>query len=184
MTPHDWKRVKTIAGEAWTLPVTERIPYIARVCGADEALNAEVLSLLASMDAAVDCFEVAPTLRIDDIGTHANLTGCRVGVYEILSRIGAGGMGEVYKARDTRLNRIVAIKTVPLSASGAISRERTEHEARAVAALNHPHICTLYDIGNHDGLDFLVMQYVEGETLADRLSRGRLATGEALRYAD
>jgi serine/threonine protein kinase/Tol biopolymer transport system component len=184
MTPHDWKRVRAIAGEAWTLPVTERISYVARLCGADEALNAEVLSLLASMDAAVDCFEVAPTFRVNDIGVHASLIGCRVGVYEILSRIGAGGMGEVYKARDTRLNRIVAIKTVPLTASGPISRERTEHEARAVAALNHPHICTLYDIGNHDGLDFLVMQYVEGETLADRLSRGRLAVAEALRYAD
>jgi eukaryotic-like serine/threonine-protein kinase len=184
MTAHDWKRVKAIAGEAWILPVSDRIPYVARECGVDEPLNSEVLSLLASMDAAADCFEVPPAVRGGDIGVHRDLIGCQVGVYEILSRIGAGGMGEVYKARDTRLNRIVAIKTVPPGASGLISRERTEHEARAVAALNHPHICTLYDIGNHDGLDFLVLQYVEGETLADRLARGRLAPEEALRYAD
>ena len=184
MTLHDWKQVKAIAGEAWGLPAAERIPYIARACGTDEALNCEVLSLVASMDAAADCFEIPPTLLAHDVSGGASLIGCRVGVYEILSRLGAGGMGEVYKARDTRLNRIVAIKTVPLTASGPISRERTEHEARAVAALNHPHICTLYDIGNHDGLDFLVMQYVEGETLADRLSRGRLEVAEALRYAE
>jgi serine/threonine protein kinase/Tol biopolymer transport system component len=184
MTPHDWKRIRAIAGEAWTLPLTERIPYIARVCGTDEVLKAEVLSLLASMDAAADCFEVAPMLRRDDIRVHTNLIGCRVGVYEVLSRIGAGGMGEVYKARDTRLNRMVAIKTLPLSASGSLSRERAEHEARAIAALNHPYICTLYDIGNHDGLDFLVMQYVDGETLADCLLRGQLEIAEALRYGD
>src|SRR5271167_969545 len=102
-------------------------------------------------------------------------SGTRVGTYEILAAIGAGGMGEVYKARDTRLDRIVAIKVLPLHlADRAELRERFEREARTVASLNHPHICTLFDIGQQDGIDFLVMEYLEGETLAQRLQKGAL----------
>jgi predicted Ser/Thr protein kinase len=110
-------------------------------------------------------------------------TGSRLGPYEILSLLGAGGMGEVYKARDTRLDRIVAIKVLLAHvASDPQFRERFEREARAVAALNHPHICTLYDIGeapnpesqipNPDTIQFLVMEYLDGETLAERLAGG------------
>jgi serine/threonine protein kinase/Tol biopolymer transport system component len=116
--------------------------------------------------------------------------GVRLGPYEVLTPLGAGGMGEVYKAKDTRLDRTVAIKTLPAHvAADPDLRQRFEREARAVAALSHPHICTLYDIGNQDGVDFLVMEYLEGETLADRLARGAdparpgLPTEEALRYA-
>jgi len=184
MTPDDWKRVKAIAGDAWALPTAERTAYLARACVENEALNREVLSLLTWMDAAQNYFEIAPPLPGDALSGYPNLVGRRVGAYEILSRVGFGGMGEVYKARDTRLNRIVAIKAVPARARDPVSRERTEREARAIAALNHAHICTLYDICHHDGLDFLVMEYVEGETLADRLSRGRLTIAEALQYAD
>src|ERR1700694_3594465 len=101
--------------------------------------------------------------------------GTRLGPYEILAPLGAGGMGEVYRARDTRLDRTVAIKVLPehLSQKPQL-RERFEREARAVSSLNHPHICTLYDIGHQDGIAFLVMEYLEGETLADRLSKGPL----------
>ncbi len=107
----------------------------------------------------------------------------RLGPYEILDPIGAGGMGEVYRARDTRLDRIVAVKVLPAnSAAHAEARERFEREARAVSSLNHPHICTLFDIGTQDGIDFLVMEYLEGETLAARLARGALPTEEALRH--
>ena len=96
--------------------------------------------------------------------------GTRLGPYEILSAIGAGGMGEVYKARDTRLDRIVAIKVLPDHlADRAELRERFEREAKTIASLNHPHICTLYDTGHQDDIDFLVMEYIEGETLAQRL---------------
>ena len=95
------------------------------------------------------------------------LPGKRLGPHEILSSIGAGGMGEVYRARDTRLNRIVAIKVLPVHlANRSELRERFEREARTIASLNHPHICTLHDIGKQDGIDFLVMEYLEGETLA------------------
>ena len=111
-------------------------------------------------------------------------SGTRLGPYEVLSAIGAGGMGEVYRARDTRLDRIVAIKILPdHQASKPELRERFEREARAVAALNHPHICVLYDIGHQNGTDYLVMEYLEGETLAQRLSKGALPLDQVLRYA-
>ena len=108
----------------------------------------------------------------------------RLGPYEILSAIGAGGMGEVYKGRDTRLDRIVAIKVLPAHlADKPELRERFEREARTIASLNHPHICTLHDIGRQDGTDFLVMEYLEGETLASRLLKGPLPLGQVLQYA-
>ena len=108
-------------------------------------------------------------------------SGTRLGPYEILSPLGAGGMGEVYKGRDTRLDRTVAVKVLPEQlASNPQFRERFEREARSVGSLNHPHICTLHDVGRHDGVDFLVMEYLEGETLQDRLTRGAIPVAEAL----
>ncbi len=114
----------------------------------------------------------------------AILPGKRLGPYEILSSIGAGGMGEVYRAKDTRLDRIVAIKVLPTHlADKPDLRERFEREARTIASLNHPHICTLHDIGHQDGIDFLVMEYMEGETLAQRLLKGPLPLDQVLQYA-
>src|ERR1700719_985198 len=112
------------------------------------------------------------------------LPGRRLGPYEILNAIGAGGMGEVYKARDTRLDRIVAIKVLPTHlADRAELRERFEREAKTIASLNHSHICVLHDIGQQDGTDYLVMEYLEGETLAERLKKGPLPLDQVLRYA-
>ncbi len=109
--------------------------------------------------------------------------GKRLGPYEIVSPLGAGGMGEVYRARDTRLDRTVAIKILPPAfSSDPDRRARFEREARAVSALSHPHICALYDVGHQDSLDFLVMEYLEGETLAARLERGPLPPDQVLRY--
>jgi eukaryotic-like serine/threonine-protein kinase len=111
--------------------------------------------------------------------------GSRLGPYEIVSSLGAGGMGDVYRARDTRLDRAVAVKVLPDSlASDAAFRQRLHTEARAISQLSHPHICTLHDIGEQDGTTFLVMELIEGETLAQRLARqagGGLAPDEALR---
>src|SRR5580658_10546492 len=105
--------------------------------------------------------------------------GDKLGPYEILAPIGAGGMGEVWKARDTRLDRIVAIKVLlPQAAEG---RQRFEREARAISSLNHPFICGLYDVGSQDGTEYLVMEYVEGMTLADRLRKGPLPVSEVFR---
>jgi Tol biopolymer transport system component/predicted Ser/Thr protein kinase len=111
-------------------------------------------------------------------------SGTKLGPYEITGAIGAGGMGEVYRARDTRLGRDVAIKILPQHLTEkADARQRFEREARAVSSLNHAHICTLYDIGHQDGTDFLVMELLEGETLAKRLEKGPLPTSELLRIA-
>jgi eukaryotic-like serine/threonine-protein kinase len=111
-------------------------------------------------------------------------SGTRLGPYEIVAAIGAGGMGEVYKARDTRLDRAVAIKILPESlASDSQFRERFDREARAISQLTHPHICTLYDIGESVGTAFLVMEYLEGETVEQRLKEGALPLDEALKIA-
>ncbi len=100
-------------------------------------------------------------------------TGTKLGPYEIQSPLGAGGMGEVYRARDTRLDRSVAIKVLPAHLSSDPDLKlRLEREARAISSLQHPHICVLHDIGHQDGTDYLVMEYLEGETLADRLRKG------------
>ena len=107
----------------------------------------------------------------------------RLGPYEIVAAVGAGGMGEVYQARDSRLGRTVAIKVLPQEvAADPDRRRRFEQEARAVSALNHPHICTLYDVGRDGGVDFLVMEFLDGQTLAERLHQGRLPLAQALEY--
>jgi len=109
--------------------------------------------------------------------------GTRLGPYEILSRLGQAGMGEVHKARDTRLDRIVAIKVLPPALSAKPeARQRFEREARAVSSLNHPHICVLHDIGRQDETDYIVMELLEGETLAERLAKGPMPTDQVLRY--
>ena len=109
--------------------------------------------------------------------------GTRLGPYEIVAPLGAGGMGEVYKAADIRLGRAVALKVLPdhLSARPEI-RQRFEREARAISQLSHPHICALYDVGNHDGVEYLVMELLEGHTLAERLERGPLPPSQVLQY--
>ena len=110
--------------------------------------------------------------------------GSRIGPYEILEPLGKGGMGEVYRARDTRLDRTVAIKVMTeLVAGTAESRERFEREARAISQLNHPNICTLHDVGHQDGVSYLVLEYLEGETLASRIARGAVPPAEALPIA-
>ncbi|MBZ5594925.1 MAG: serine/threonine-protein kinase [Acidobacteriia bacterium] len=109
--------------------------------------------------------------------------GTRLGPYEILSPLGAGGMGEVYRARDTRLDRTIAIKILPSHLSeNPEARQRFDREARAISSLNHPNICTLHDVGHEDGIDYLVMEYLEGETLAERLIKGPLPAEQLLKY--
>src|SRR6516225_6823530 len=109
--------------------------------------------------------------------------GTKLGPYEIQSPLGAGGMGEVYRARDTRLDRTVAIKILPAHLSdNAEAKQRFEREAKTISSLNHPHICVLYDVGHQDRTDYLVMECVEGETLAKRLEKGPLPLEQVLKY--
>jgi eukaryotic-like serine/threonine-protein kinase len=123
--------------------------------------------------------------RADFLTTRMPLgPGTRLGPYEIVSPLGSGGMGEVYKAKDTRLDRTVAIKVLPSHVSGDPAlRERFEREARTIGALNHPHICTLYDVGHQEDTDFLVLEYLEGQTLAERLTKGALPLDQTLQIA-
>ena len=109
-------------------------------------------------------------------------SGTKLGPYEIVSPLGAGGMGEVYRARDTRLDRTVAIKILPENlSSNPEAKQRFDREARAISSLNHPNICHLYDVGQHDGISYLVMEYLEGETLGERLRKGRLPLEQVFR---
>jgi Tol biopolymer transport system component len=176
---------------ARALPADRRLAYLAEKCGGDEALRQEVESLLAWEGRAESLFETPVLVRVDDAIAMRNLEGQRIGPYQLASKIGAGGMGEVYKARDTRLERTVAIKVLTAHvADDPHARERFQREARAVAALNHPHICTLHDVGSQDPstssgqpMDYLVMEYLNGETLAERFAKGPLPLDRALQYA-
>src|SRR6266478_3200821 len=109
--------------------------------------------------------------------------GTQLGPYEIGAPLGAGGMGEVYRAKDTRLDRTVAIKILPAHlSSDPVRKQRFEREAKTISSLNHPHVCTLHDVGSQDGVDYLVMECVEGETLAKRLEKGALPLEQVLKY--
>jgi serine/threonine-protein kinase len=186
----DRARLKQLFGTALALPPHERPAFIAEECGDDDRLHAEVESLVRSHDKAGDFLERPPTIGgvLRELAPFAQRPqfqpGQRLGPYEILARLGAGGMGEVYRARDVRLDRIVALKVLyPSGDEDEDARARFEHEARAISKINHPHICALYDIGRHDEVDFLVMEYLEGETLTARLERGPLPQSELVRRA-
>src|SRR5580704_988882 len=110
-------------------------------------------------------------------------SGTKFGPYEIVSPLGSGGMGEVYRARDSRLDRTVAIKVLPSHLTGdSEAQERFDREARAISSLSHPNICQLYDVGSQDGTSYIVMECLQGETLADRLEKGPLPLEQILRY--
>jgi serine/threonine protein kinase len=164
-----WSRIEGIFHSALEREGAERADYLRTACEGDEDLRRRVESLLAQ----------------DDSGSSLGaLTGRRLGPYEILAPLGSGGMGEVYRARDTRLNRAVAVKVLRRHLSdNPRFRERFEREAHAIASLSHPHICTLHDVGHQNEIDYLVMEYLEGQTLADRLRKGPLPLDQVLRYA-
>jgi len=178
VTPERWQQVKAVLAAALEKAPDQRRDYLNQVC-VEESLRTEVESLLAAHHDAESGFLALPDGALDDLAP-----GARLGPYEILSPLGEGGMGKVYKARDTRLDRFVAIKLLRRDlADRPEIHDRFVREARTIASLNHPHICTLHDVGQHDSADFLVMEYLEGETLAARLMRGPLPLGEALQYA-
>jgi Tol biopolymer transport system component len=181
-----WQRIDEVFAAALEQPAGRRREFLERACGDDAELRREVESLLANHGdeaflASGGADEAAQLLVTSG---HASLVGRRLGPYEIVASLGAGGMGEVYRARDTRLGRTVAVKVLPFDlAHRPQVRERFEREARAISALNHPHICVLHDVGQQDGIDFLVMEHLEGATLAEHLKKGALPLPQALRYA-
>jgi serine/threonine-protein kinase len=160
------------------MPPDRRAAFLAEACGGDQELLAEVESLIAAYEQSGSFLDRPPISGVPNIRA-----GLRLGPYEVIERVGAGGMGEVYRARDTRLDRHVALKILPPStARQHEARARLEQEARTISSLNHPNICALYDVGREGDVDYLVMEFLEGETLRMRLTRGPLATGELVRY--
>ena len=198
--PDDWPRARAVFEHALTLPESERRSYLANACGGREGLQQHVERLLDSHGKADGFLETPLGPMPDETIAVRSLAGQRIGPYLLSVRVGTGGMGEVYKARDTRLDRTVAIKVLPSHvANDPLARDRFDREGRAIAALNHPHICVLHDVGeatlsSPEGgvpspqapltVQYLVMELLEGETLAARLARGPLPVDEALRYGD
>ncbi len=204
-------RVLRVCEEALAREGEERAAHIDAACGADAALRCDVEALLARRDDSRDGFLVTPPWQRPE---RLLAAGQRLGPYEVTGALGAGGMGAVYRARDLRLDRTVAIKVIAGTEMDGAARERLAREARAIAAINHPNICAIYDVGREvpsngaepapdarhanaaaglgpsraprdssDPLDFLVIEYVEGQTLADRIASGPLGLIEALQVA-
>jgi eukaryotic-like serine/threonine-protein kinase len=187
MTPERWRQVSQIYHNALARDSRERGSFLREACRDDEALRQEVESLLAQ-PASAEKFLGEPALAMApglmDDPAESTLTGQRLGVYHILDLLGAGGMGDVYRARDTRLGRDVAVKVLPRLFSADPERlARFEREARLLASLNHPHVAAIYGFEETAGVHALVLELVEGPTLAERLQRGPLPIAEAVRIA-
>jgi serine/threonine protein kinase/tetratricopeptide (TPR) repeat protein len=185
LTHERWQQVARIYELVLEQDVTAREARLSEACAGDEALVREVKSLLSqdTKGLIVDRSVWATAAPLLDAGVDL-VPGTTLGRYRIEQFIGAGGMGEVYRALDTRLNRVVAIKVLPFSlALEQEMRARFACEAQAVAALAHPHICTLYDVGRHGDIEFLVMEHLDGETLAARLAGGAMSVEESLACA-
>ncbi len=167
-----WQQVQQLCEAALKRQAGERAAFLKEACGKDEDMRREVEGLLAQEEKARSFLE-APALeavaKVLAEDRSPSLLGQQIGSYKILSLLGAGGMGEVYQARDTRLGREVAIKVLPSAFSTDADRlRRFEQEARAAGRLNHPNILAIYDVGTHEGSPYIVCERLEGETLRDR----------------
>ena len=187
MPPERWPAIERLYHAACALPAGDRAAFLARECGGDAALQREVESLLAE-DGATPHFLSEPALAVAGAqfadATRSNLIGRRIGTYEIQALLGAGGMGEVYRARDIQLGRDVAIKVLPSAFLADRDRlARLEREARVLASLNHAHIGAIYGLERVDHSPVLVLELVNGEMLAERIARGPIPVDEALQIA-
>jgi serine/threonine protein kinase/Tol biopolymer transport system component len=177
MTPEQWLRVREVLAEALALKPKDRPAFLDRACASDPLLRREVETLLSSNDEVRSSFLQSSESRI------ALTSGARLGDYEVVKLVGSGGMGEVYRARDARLERDVAIKVLPALLSRDPERlRRFEQEARAAAALNHPNILSVFQMGTYEGAPYLVGELLEGGTLREAQARGPLAIRKAIDY--
>ncbi len=177
MTPERWQQIREMLEKALELAPGQRSAFLNQACSSDPSLRQEVETLLASSDDVRSSFLQSSTLRV------TLTSGMKIGDYEVKSLLGAGGMGEVYRVRDARLGRDVAIKVLPSSFSTNSSRlRRFEQEARAAAALNHPNILAVFQMGTYEGAPYLVSELLEGETLREQIRRGSLSERTAIDY--
>ena len=185
-----WRQVAELLDQVLELPRNEVTPFLDRACDVDPELRAEVQAYLEAEEQADDFLDVPAVQRaaglLEEAGDPEDTTrpfgfeGCHLGPYQVLRQIGGGGMGVVYEAWDQRLGRSVALKLLPESWSqDDRAKKRFLREARAASRLDHLNICTVHDVGEHDGRLFIVMTYYEGETLKERIGRGPLAAPEA-----
>ncbi len=186
MTPERWEQVGQLYEAALELPHNERTPFLRKACGEDDSLCREVESLLAVEEESADFLaagaidDAAKALAMDK---SASLVGKRLSHYQVRSLLGVGGMGEVYLAQDTKLDRAVALKILPDQLAADKNRmRRFEQEARSAAALNHPHIAHIYEIGEAEGKHFISMEYIDGETLSDKIHRDTTPLANLLKY--
>jgi eukaryotic-like serine/threonine-protein kinase len=186
MKPEQWQRVERLYHAALERGAEERAAFLTEVCAGDEGLRREVESLLSYEDQAEDfigspALEVAAKIMADEQSATVPIPQT-INQYQIISALGAGGMGEVYLAQDTRLNRKVALKFLPeLFTKDKLHLHRFEQEAYAVAALSHPNVCTIHEvIETEEGRHCIVMEYVDGVTLRQRLVERSMKVAEAL----
>jgi len=184
MSRDRWRRIEDICHDALERAPADRAPFVRDACAGDDVLRAEVESLLANHSRA-DALGTGLGIRDSGLGmSTAELIGKQIGVYRIDSLLGAGGMGEVYRARDTKLGRDVALKILPAGFTSDAERlARFEREARVLASLNHPCIASIYGFEHVGEVRGLVLELVEGPTLADRIAQGPLSVREAVGYA-
>ena len=187
MNNDDWEKAKGIFGDAIKIAPVERRRFLDEICQGDADTRREVESLLESFDDAESFMESSAAKEVASRIVEQNErpeNGERVGHYEIISPIGEGGMGEVFLAKDTRLNRSVALKLLAAHITEDANRvSRFRQEALATSALNHPNIVTIYEIGEWRGRDFIATEFIDGMTLRDVLREKKLSIGEALDIA-
>jgi len=187
LKPERWGQIERVYTTALETEASQRSAFLDHACAGDDALRREVESLLAYVTRAQEfiespAIEMAATMPAQELAGSA--VGQKAGPYEILSLLGAGGMGEVYLAEDTRLGRKVALKLLPKGLTQDLERvRRFEQEARAVSALNHPNILTIYDIGQVDDIRYIATEFIEGQTLRQEMATGRLELRNALDVA-
>src|SRR5208283_5075792 len=177
MTPERWQQIRDVLEKALELTPGQRSAFLDGACLSDPSLRQEVETLLAASEDVRSSFLQSSSLRV------TITPGTKLGEYEVKSLLGSGGMGEVYRARDSRLGRDVAIKVLPSFLSADAERlRRFGQEARAAAALNHPNILAVFQMGTYEDSPYLVSELLEGETLRDQIKRGRLSVRKAIDY--